>query len=477
MQQAWHIFRKDIRYLQREIVFLLTLAAALYWLGAHGVRNGDASDALGLIYAAAAGYTIARLIHAAALPGEDQFWVTRPYRWRSLLAAKLLFILAFVNLPVMMAQAAILIVSGFPAASFLPGILWMQVMVLFCVALPLAVIGTLTTGLVPFIGCILVIGLVGFGYEWFGVVPRSGIPSTMDWLRDSILFIALVILAPPILYLQYKSRRTHVSRLLAAGIALCGAYAFLFVQWQTLFPLQACLSKQAVDVRLMRNPTGKFKLWRGQGGQLQLNVPVMMSGLPEGVEARFEGFRVTLEAPDGRSLKFDNTSLANVQSFGANGFSVDPMKWDLRASMWVSDRQFLAAEQGQTLTVLATSYITLFGNTRERTISLRRTPADVMDGLQCYAGMLNQLECRSPFRWPARLVSQKSGTGRTPLTSLISYSPFPATLDLDPIVRKGSIYYSREPLPEERPVTIEVREPLAYLRRDVEVPDLHLDDR
>jgi hypothetical protein len=90
--------------------------------------------------------------------------------------------------------------------------------------------------------------------------------------------------------------------------------------------------------------------------------------------------------------------------------------------------------------------------------------------------MLNQLECRSAFRWPARIVSQKSsGSGVTPLTRLISYSPFPANLDLDPIVRKATDYYSRDPLPADRPVTIEIEEPLAFLRRDVEVSGVHFE--
>src|SRR5579884_1283220 len=104
MRQALHIFKKDVVYLRREIVLMLSLAAALFWLGSRGVSGGDLSDALSVFLTIAAAFTIARLVHAEVIPGENQFWITRPYDWRSLLLAKLIFIGAFIALPVMTAQ-------------------------------------------------------------------------------------------------------------------------------------------------------------------------------------------------------------------------------------------------------------------------------------------------------------------------------------------------------------------------------------
>jgi hypothetical protein len=119
----------------------------------------------------------------------------------------------------------------------------------------------------------------------------------------------------------------------------------------------------------------------------------------------------------------------------------------------------------------------VFGNARERTIALRKDPTNVMDGVQCYSGYLNNVICRAPFRWPARMVSQRSGAGQAYLTRLISYSPFPATLDLAPLVWEGTAMYSEKPLEEDRQVTIHVEEPVAYLQRDVEVHDLYLEGK
>src|SRR6266566_779128 len=117
MRQALHIFKKDIRYLWLEIGLVLALAAIFSW------REPEWAELLLLV---AGTYLIARLIQAEAIPGDRQFWVTRPYRWKSLIGAKLLFIFAFVNLPIALAQLRILIGGGFTLASSLPGLLWSQ---------------------------------------------------------------------------------------------------------------------------------------------------------------------------------------------------------------------------------------------------------------------------------------------------------------------------------------------------------------
>src|SRR5207244_1794787 len=113
-----------------------------------------------MIFAAA--YLIGRLIHAEAIPGIRQFWITRPYRWRSLLMAKLLFIFAFVNIPVLLAQLVILLIAGFSLHAILPGLLWCQFLLFAGVALPVTAVASLTPGTVAFIftaAILLAIGL------------------------------------------------------------------------------------------------------------------------------------------------------------------------------------------------------------------------------------------------------------------------------------------------------------------------------
>ncbi len=44
-------------------------------------------------------FLVSLAVYGEPLPGNRQFWITRPYRWTSLLGAKLLFIVAFVSFP------------------------------------------------------------------------------------------------------------------------------------------------------------------------------------------------------------------------------------------------------------------------------------------------------------------------------------------------------------------------------------------
>src|ERR1051325_5041100 len=113
MEQTWHIFKKDIRYLRFEIAFLLLLIALFTWMATHGGAASSLSGVMEPLIVAAVAYTLARLIHAETIPGENQFWITRPYQWSSLLAAKILFAVTFVNLPVLVAQTIILLTFGF----------------------------------------------------------------------------------------------------------------------------------------------------------------------------------------------------------------------------------------------------------------------------------------------------------------------------------------------------------------------------
>jgi hypothetical protein len=87
MRQALHIFKKDVRYLWYEIA--ITLALVVMFVGFRWIE---------FILPIAWCYLAARVIYAEPLPGDRVFWITRPYAWKSLLAAKALFILTFVNL-------------------------------------------------------------------------------------------------------------------------------------------------------------------------------------------------------------------------------------------------------------------------------------------------------------------------------------------------------------------------------------------
>src|SRR5579863_636659 len=105
MRQTLHIFKKDVRYLRWEIALVLLLVAAFAQF-----QTSEREDLPNVLIPLAWLYLIGRVIQAEALPGYKQFWITRPYSRSSLFAAKMLFLLVFVTLPI--AISDVLIVRG-----------------------------------------------------------------------------------------------------------------------------------------------------------------------------------------------------------------------------------------------------------------------------------------------------------------------------------------------------------------------------
>src|SRR5271154_7007349 len=100
MEQILNIFRKDLRRFWREIAVSLAFLAVCTWSEAHywtespswdsAFRNSGLLTALVFI---SWWFLITRAIQGESLVGDKQFWVTRPYEWKKLLAAKVLLLL------------------------------------------------------------------------------------------------------------------------------------------------------------------------------------------------------------------------------------------------------------------------------------------------------------------------------------------------------------------------------------------------
>src|SRR5258707_5352059 len=140
MVQALYIIKKDVRPVWFGIAGGIAIVGAFPFRGGRRAlwfvdrgTNRIAAWTLVMILLPLAWWTlIARVIHDEALPGDSQFWITRPYSWKSLLGAKALFILAFINLPMLLADGVIVRAYGLPLGAELPGLLWSQVLLTTC---------------------------------------------------------------------------------------------------------------------------------------------------------------------------------------------------------------------------------------------------------------------------------------------------------------------------------------------------------
>jgi hypothetical protein len=469
MRQAFHIFKKDVRYLRNEICLLLALDVIFTWLE---TKAGNAWWVEGLLPIAAV-YLIVRLMHAEAIPGDNQFWITRPYEWKSLAGAKALFILVFVELPLFVAQLLILIANGFPLADTVPGLLWTQVLLVFGVWFPIAAIAALTSGIAAFLFSLLILLAIVFSAQqtifWLPHLrPTVRWPEAVEWVRDSILMIAIVAIALWILYVQYKSRRTALSRTFAIGAAALTGLVYWYVPLSFAMPVESWLSKRpsvGSSIEIVLGPQPKQF---GQGRrtvEVQVDVPIVVRGIPAATEVRADAFDVTFQRSDGRTWKSGLTGMYSRPN--SSGLTI-------LDGIVVMDRTIFDAEKALPVTLHASLYLTLFGNSRSRTIPLKRTPVNAMDGLQCYLGdMFDHFYCRSAFRWPDRLVSVEAGVLPNPLYTFVSYSPFPAGINLNDNIEA---HWADGPPASAGHATVIVKEPLAHFRRDLEVRSITLTD-
>jgi hypothetical protein len=468
MRQSLHILKKDVRYLWREIALVLVLAA-FYWL----------RDAwwVEMLWVFAAAFLIARSIHAEAIPGDRQFWLTRPYARGSLFGAKLAFILLFVNLPMLLAQFLIVERAGFPLRSILPGLFATQALIFLAASLPMAALAAATAGLVPFLSTLVLLLIVGLSFAQRAFPPfrlwlnLESWPESVEWVRDAIGVIALAAIAGCVLYLQYAHRRTRLSRALACAGVLAAAAVYCLIPWRMAMYAQprGVASSLVVALDTSRalavvDPNGRSQ--RRFTDRMQIHIPVRIEGIPEGAEVRGDALAVRfVDARDGRSATAFSPD--NPRKFRQGGTTV-------LDEIVLIDSSFLNAERGQPVTMHAAVYLSLYGDPHAHTVPISSTPVNVMDGLQCSVGQFRQLLCRAAFRWPNRLVYAKdAGGGLDSFYQLISYSPFPGGLTLNPIEEHWT---SPAPASATR-ITIVARDPLAHFRRDLDATGVYIGDR
>jgi hypothetical protein len=228
MRQTLHIFKKDVRHLRWEIGLALLLTAAFASSDiADNQRLANGGDQiLKSLLPLSWLYLIGRVIQSEALPGNKQFWLTRPYSRKSLFAAKVLFLLTFITLPMMVSDSVILGMAGFSPAGHLSGLLWEQVLRWMVLIAPAMAVAAITTGTAEQAGSLLL------GLAFFFCVTRLERGFTdwgvREWIRSSIAVSFAGAGVAGIVVLQYFWGKTVSARIAAAGLVGLGSLiAFL----------------------------------------------------------------------------------------------------------------------------------------------------------------------------------------------------------------------------------------------------------
>src|SRR6267378_3083887 len=489
MRQALHIFKKDIRHLWFEITVVISVVAAFTFTGARRaqwladpVTNRIAAWTLVMILLPLTWWTlIARVIHDEVLPGDSQFWITRPYSWKSLLGAKALFILAFINLPMLLADGVIVRAYGLPLGAELPGLLWSQVLLAIAFVLPIAALSALTGGFVQLIFAILTPCVVALGVAI--IAPEAVLGTFLggsDWVKAYYVFLVISVAASAILVLQYSMRRTAAARALAVAAGILAVLGMTLIPWSAAFRIQSWLSKQGVDQSLAHVDFDFGNRWLTlaviEGSdKVRVELPLNITGLPPGMIAKPEGFSVQLQASDGTMWQSDQLPLKHTTNMG--------QKFSLQATV---DGAFYRKVKDEPIKVRGWLYLTLFGNRQTARVPFgdRSVPVPRVGVCSASGGANRQsyfLICSSAFRFPPALVSYrfiqspKEGVQVSSSTQprSISYSPFPADPGISPVSQDFTFSAAHVPLAEGM---VDTLEPLAHIRRTFEIDNLRLGD-
>ena len=468
MAQALHIFRKDARALRLELAVVAALNVAFVWAhikaAAPGIDELSHPSVLAYLtsFLLACGwwFLIARAIHEEALPGDRQFWVTRPYEWKQLLAAKLMFVLAFVNAPLLVAQFVILAAAGYASPAALPKLLWMQFTVTLIVLAPAFALGAVTRTFARLV--LFVIGLLVSVYFLMTIYSaimsrgQTGVALSIGiwprgWFADSILVIVMFGGAALMTLLQYR-RRTRDARLAGAAILLLILLFYLFLPWTLSYTSNGWIFHQpeadAVSVTCGQPivPDSVPNQWN-----VPVDLPCTFSNVPPGETAQVEGAAAPV---------FDSASGSR------RGFLIYGPQRPPGYQQFSLDREYYARVVGKPIAFRATFYVTLQRPAKWPLPDARVTA--LPDGRRCTVAASDQMRtvfCVAPFHAPWDAIDyhppDKEGRNGSEEPVARSFSPWPADFAFSPVFTDNSECHG------DCAISFRQEEPLAWFRRDI----------
>jgi hypothetical protein len=348
MIQIVHIFRKDTRRCWPEILLSLAITAALVsiyplrWLAlpatdalsTPSMNTAVLGTMLAVLVVVSWVMLIARSIHAESLVGVRQFWLTRPYEWKSLLSAKLIFLAVYLYLPLIVAQWLLLDASGLNSLSTIPGLLFNLLLITGFLVLPLVAIAAVTENF--FRMAFGLLGAVLMGVAVLVAITLQGYSNGYNNIWNRLLLLAMNNLAAPVhsltsighhkqvlfallfatvcgavVLLQYARRKTWLCRmiLLALPIAIATGgmvRAHYALSGQALIDHDyPKLSADAAPIQLAYAVDEKHPIivFRGKNNSGALiagaRIPLHVSEIAEGTALIVDHSIVTLEAADG----------------------------------------------------------------------------------------------------------------------------------------------------------------------------------
>ena len=294
-----HILRKDVRRLWPAIAVSLIVLGSLAWHDRNRSDQmvGEIESYLNMLVPLGWACLLALVVEQEPIPGERQFWITRPYRRSELLLEKLAFAALFVHLPSFLADCYILQSRGFPPLAYAGELLTKQLVLAGALTLPAMALASLVRSFSHFVlelvGLAAAVVLLGVAY-W---VPQADWEVFETVRREAVMLVAALASAT-VLTFQYLGRRVMLSR----GIAIAGGMAIavlvcLFVP-QSALAIRSSMKPAGAALSIGVAPASGT----GSGGWASryiLFIPVQLSGVPAGTHAGVMALRSRIAAQGG----------------------------------------------------------------------------------------------------------------------------------------------------------------------------------
>jgi len=291
MHQTIHIFRKDARRSSlfiAAVLSLTTLHAVLtpMWTPIGG-RFNVMIDLLHVSIPLVWWFTIAHLVHGEPLVGEGQFWVTRPYSWQSLVAAKALFCMVFLLIPFAISDCIILSAADFSPRALWSGLLWRHVTIAEIYLLPAFLIAALTRSTRGFaLFCIvLIIAFITLATTIGQLYPHNQMVGSLvavnpgAWFDKASDLLLWPVGAIALLLWQYATRHTTLVRASAFGLFAIGTIPS-FLPPKPITPGAAPAPTKYPEITAgfasERRPTPEG--FAGMQDKVQVDLPIQLSG-------------------------------------------------------------------------------------------------------------------------------------------------------------------------------------------------------
>ena len=300
MRSVWVIFRKDIRRLWWQIAIVILLQAVLAredrWRSDTYV--GMLESWLNLLLPLAWACLIAQAVHGEPLIGDREFWMTRPYRRPQLLAAKALFVLVFVQAPAFIAGFWIVASRALLTSSTAPHLLGKQLAILCAITLPAMALAAIVRNFMQFVFVMIVAPVAA-------LVLASGFRGPLpiaEPFRYETLAAVLTAAALAILFFQFIRRRTRFSRIVGASAVVAAVALYVFPLPGLLGQLQAEASAAPFQPSLQVLPPSVPAADPGPN-QVWIDLPLKLSGIPEGTAFQGSAQELEITGPAGRRLR------------------------------------------------------------------------------------------------------------------------------------------------------------------------------